>query len=201
MSGCLAIILTYRMGTSIDDTITSAGVPGVATSPPIISNRKVNEVDLLNSSVRRHKSTSIQNFTPDPEPSVSDFIEAQITQSGAQVAANAVRDNLAIPPTTRRAHIEEVARQWAERSPNEAADWIEKQLERAESGKDFKQAAISGYIESIALRDPEAAAEAANLLDATVSENPKAGATQAAVIVSGDPGFPGDADFLTRNRK
>ena len=79
-------------------------------------------------------------------------------------------------------------------------DVVEDQLEENEEDRVFNQAAISGYIESIAFIDPEAAVDASELLDSGISDPILADQ----VVIPGasaDPGFPGDPDFLTRNRK
>jgi len=105
-----------------------------------------------------------------------------------------------ISPSGKTAHIEEVARQWAQFSAPEAAGWIEGQLRSDSSEKAFHQAALSGYLETIARQDPEAAAETARLLDEAVPERSEAVSREVTEIISADPGFPGDADFLTRGR-
>jgi hypothetical protein len=171
-----------------------------ATASPTSSDRKIQPVGVLKSPVPNIEKL-LSEIAPPPPPSIREVVEAQVADVGPRAAAESVRDDRVILPAEKRARIEEVVRLWSAGSPAETWNWIVDQLEDEERNDAFNQAAISGYIESVALIDPEAAVNAADLLDPTIIEADEAGQPDAGIPISADPGFPGDPGFLTRNRK
>jgi len=170
-------------------------------SAPTESDRKIEAVGVVTLELSRRTDLLTEIAAPRP-PSLQEAVESQIAESGPRATAESVRDDLVLLPAEKLARIEEVTRRWALANPVEVREWIEDQLESGDPSGAFEQAALSGYLESIALIDPEAAAGTADLLDsATVEPDTGDGQVSTAAPTSADPGFPGDRGFLTRNRK
>lgn len=119
-------------------------------------------------------------------PSLKEEVEESIAAVGPQATAEAVRDDLIILQSEKMARIEEVTRQWAQDHARSAWEWIAEQEVSEQEGEDFKQAAISGYLETIALIDPEAAVKASELL-ASVEVTPTEANTDSADVANTDP--------------
>ncbi|YCM43172.1 hypothetical protein V2O64_17835 [Verrucomicrobiaceae bacterium 227] len=194
-------MLSQRMADSAGAVAGVAPKGGSHVAPvPTDSDRRAAPSGILTSRSAQVDDLLATIASPRP-PSIQDVVEEQISEAGPRAAAEAVRDDLVILPVERLARIEEIARQWSLGNPGEVWDWIVDQSEEEESSGAFKQAAISGYIESVALSDPGAAANASELLDPTVVDTVNAERVSTVPPGSADPGFPGDPGFLTRNRK
>ena len=203
--GCGAILVGHHAGDP-DTTGKADGAPSTTSSPQVAtatataSHRRVEDSD-ASPRAASNLDQLLAEIAPPPPPTIPEVVEAQVADVGPKAAAESVRDDVVLLPAEQQARIEEISRIWSINNPAETWEWIVEQLEDENGDHDFIQSAISGYVESVAMVDPEAAVNAADLLDPVTSPPDESVPAGSAVAVSADPGFPGDPGFLTRNRK